>query len=162
MSHRANLQAKILSRAQLIAQVQAWQAQGERVVFTNGCFDILHYGHVDYLTRAADLGDRLVVALNADQSVAKLKGPSRPIQNEASRGLVMAALGCVAALCFFEEETPLALIQALKPDVLVKGADYTMATIVGAAEVIAAGGRVETIAISEGYSTTAIEARIKG
>lgn len=162
MTYRASIQAKIMSRAQLEAQVQAWQAQGQQVVFTNGCFDLLHYGHVDYLNRAADLGDRLVVALNADQSVAKLKGPTRPIQNEASRGLVMASLACVSALCFFEDETPLALIKMLKPAVLVKGADYALTEIVGAAEVCAAGGRVETITLSEGYSTTAIEARIKG
>lgn len=151
-----------MSRTQLVAQVQAWQEQGDRVVFTNGCFDILHYGHVDYLNRAAELGDRLVVALNSDRSVSKLKGPSRPIQHEASRGLVMASLACVSALCFFEEETPLELIKALKPAILVKGSDYAIAEIVGAAEVLASGGSVETVALSEGYSTSAIEARIKG
>lgn len=152
---------KIRSRENLVQQVRIWQAAGETVVFTNGCFDILHYGHVDYLHRAAALGNRLVVALNTDASVSRLKGPHRPLQNEASRGLVMAALGCVDALCFFDEPTPQALITDLLPDVLVKGADYSIDQIVGAKEVLANGGRVETISLSEGYSTSAIEQRIQ-
>ncbi len=150
-----------MSREALQKQVQLWQAAGETVVFTNGCFDILHYGHVDYLHQAALLGNRLVVGLNTDASVSRLKGPNRPLQNEASRSLVMAALGCVDALCFFDEATPLELITAIQPDVLVKGADYNVDQIVGAKVVLAKGGKVETIALSEGYSTTAIEQRIQ-
>lgn len=160
MSQRVDIQLKIKSRQELQQQVSAWKAAGETVVFTNGCFDLLHFGHVDYLYRAADLGTKLVVALNTDASVSRLKGPNRPIQTEASRGLVMAGLGCVDAVCFFDEPTPLALIEALLPQVLVKGADYTLDQIVGAREVLAAGGRVETVSLSEGYSTSAIEKRI--
>lgn len=151
-----------MSPEALQQQVQLWQAAGETVVFTNGCFDILHYGHVDYLHKAAALGNRLVVALNTDASVSRLKGPHRPLQNQDSRSLVMAALGCVDALTLFDEETPLELIKTLKPDVLAKGADYSIDQIVGAKEVLARGGRVETVALSAGYSTTAIEQRIQG
>ncbi len=161
MAQLENIKAKILSRDDLLRQVRTWQAAGEKVVFTNGCFDILHYGHVDYLHRAAALGSRLVVALNTDASVSRLKGPNRPLQNEASRGLVMAAIGCVDALTFFDEPTPLELINILLPDVLVKGADYSIDEIVGAKEVLARGGKVETVAISPGYSTTSIEQRIQ-
>lgn len=161
MAQLPNINAKILSREALLEQVTAWQSAGETVVFTNGCFDILHYGHVDYLHQAAALGHRLVVALNTDASVSRLKGPNRPLQNEASRGLVMAALGCVDAITFFDEATPLELITTLLPDVLVKGADYSIDQIVGAKEVLANGGKVETIALSTGYSTTAIEQRIQ-
>lgn len=161
MAQLPNIKAKILSREALLQQVRTWQAAGETVVFTNGCFDILHYGHVDYLHQAAALGQRLVVALNTDASVSRLKGPNRPLQNEASRGLVMAALGCVDALTFFDEATPLELITALLPDVLVKGADYSLDQIIGAKEVITNGGKVETITLSNGYSTTAIEQKIQ-
>lgn len=161
MAQLPNIKAKILSREALQQYVRTWQSAGETVVFTNGCFDILHYGHVDYLHQAAALGHRLVVALNTDASVSKLKGPHRPLQNEASRGLVMAALGCVDAITFFDEATPLELIITLLPDVLVKGADYSIDQIIGAKEVIANGGKVETIVLSMGYSTTAIEQRIQ-
>lgn len=161
MAQLPNIKAKILSREALLQQVRAWQTAGETVVFTNGCFDILHYGHVDYLHQAAALGQRLVVALNTDASVSKLKGPNRPLQNEASRGLVMAALGCVDAITFFDEATPFELISTLLPNVLVKGADYSIDQIIGAKEVLANGGRVETVALSAGYSTTAIEQRIQ-
>lgn len=149
-----------MNREALQQQVAAWKAAGETVVFTNGCFDLLHYGHVDYLFRAADLGSKLVVALNTDASVSRLKGPHRPIQSEASRALVMAGLGCVDAVTFFDEPTPETLIELLLPQVLVKGADYSIEQIVGARQVLAAGGRVETIPLSTGYSTSAIEARI--
>lgn len=161
MAQLPNIKAKILSREALQQYVRTWQSAGETVVFTNGCFDILHYGHVDYLHQAAALGHRLVVALNTDASVSKLKGPHRPLQNEASRGLVMAALGCVDAITFFDEATPLELIITLLPDVLVKGADYSIDQIIGAKEVIANGGKVKTIVLSMGYSTTAIEQRIQ-
>lgn len=147
-------------RDALIEQVAAWKKAGEKVVFTNGCFDLLHYGHVDYLFRAADLGTRMVVALNTDASVSRLKGPHRPIQSEESRGLVMAALACVDAVTFFDEETPETLIALLLPSILVKGADYAINQIIGARQVIEAGGKVMTIPLSTGYSTSAIEARI--
>jgi D-glycero-beta-D-manno-heptose 1-phosphate adenylyltransferase len=161
MAQLPNIKAKIMSREALQQQVQLWQAAGETVVFTNGCFDILHYGHVDYLHQASELGNRLVVGLNTDVSVSRLKGPNRPLQNEVSRSLVMAALGCVDALCLFDEATPLELITDLQPDVLVKGADYSVDQIVGAQEVLARGGKVVTITLSPGYSTTAIEQRIQ-
>jgi rfaE bifunctional protein nucleotidyltransferase chain/domain len=161
MAQLPNIKAKIMSREALQQQVQLWQAAGETVVFTNGCFDILHYGHVDYLHQASELGNRLVVGLNTDASVSRLKGPNRPLQNEVSRSLVMAALGCVDALCLFDEVTPLELITDLQPDVLVKGADYSVDQIVGAQEVLARGGKVVTITLSPGYSTTAIEQRIQ-
>lgn len=161
MVKRADLDHKLLTREDLKRQVTDWKKAGETVVFTNGCFDLLHYGHVDYLFRAAELGTKLVVALNTDDSVSKLKGPHRPLQNEASRGLVMAALACVSAVTFFEEETPEQLIAELLPNVLVKGADYSVDQIAGAKQVLAAGGKVETVALSPGYSTSAIEARAR-
>ncbi|MEL6535343.1 MAG: D-glycero-beta-D-manno-heptose 1-phosphate adenylyltransferase [Bacteroidota bacterium] len=139
-----------------------WQQNGERVVFTNGCFDILHLGHVDYLEKARAKGDRLIVGLNTDQSVSRLKGPSRPLVNEQDRARVMAALQCVDAVVLFGEETPLELIQLLSPDVLVKGGDYTLETIVGADVVLDKGGVVETIAFVEGRSTTALVQKIQG
>lgn len=161
MVRRADIGQKILSRAALTKQVNDWKRAGETVVFTNGCFDLLHYGHVDYLFKAAELGTKLVVALNSDASVSKLKGPHRPLQNESSRGLVMAGLACVSAVTFFEEDTPEQLIAELLPNILVKGADYSLEQIAGAKQVIAAGGKVETIALSPGYSTSAIEARAR-
>ncbi len=152
---------KIMLQPQLQQQVQAWRKAGERVVFTNGCFDILHYGHVDYLARAAGLGERLVVGLNSDASVSRLKGAHRPIQDEQSRLHVMAALGFVDAVTLFEEDTPLELIRLLMPDVLVKGGDWRPEQIVGADLVLAAGGEVHSLPFIEGYSTTAIENKIK-
>lgn len=131
------------------------------MVFSNGCFDILHLGHVDYLERAKALGDKLVVALNTDASVQRLKGPGRPIVNEESRGRVMAALSFVDLVVFFDEETPKELIEALKPNVLVKGGDYTPETIVGADDVISLGGKVLTLPLIDGYSTTNFVEKIK-
>ena len=131
-------------------------------MFTNGVFDLLHPGHVDYLAKAADLGDSLIVGLNADASVKKLnKGALRPLQSEWARAYVLSALESVKAVIIFSEETPLNLINAIQPDVLVKGGDYTIDTIVGAKEVLALGGEVKVIPFLEGYSTTAIEQKIK-
>lgn len=141
--------------------VANWHADGMSVVFTNGCFDILHLGHVDYLERARQLGDRLVVALNTDASVQRLKGPERPIVNEASRARVMAALGFVDLVVFFDEETPMELIEAIEPDVLVKGGDYTIETIVGAKFVLDRGGKVIPLPLIDGYSTTTFVNKIK-
>ncbi|MEY4002403.1 MAG: hypothetical protein RIT07_445 [Bacteroidota bacterium] len=134
---------------------------GQRIVFTNGCFDILHAGHVTYLQEAAGLGDFLVVGINSDKSIKRLeKSPARPLQNEFSRTAVMAALGCVGAVVIFDEDTPLELIQAVKPDVLVKGADYKIEDIVGAREVLSWGGEVKTLDFLPGYSTSNIEKKI--
>ena len=136
---------KILSRADLKKQVENWKQKGDSVVFTNGCFDILHLGHVDYLEKARNLGDRLVVGLNTDTSVSRIKGPERPIVGEVSRGRVMAALGFVDAVTFFEEDTPFELINNILPDILVKGSDYLTENIVGA----------------DGFSTSSIVNKIK-
>ncbi|MBI1183751.1 D-glycero-beta-D-manno-heptose 1-phosphate adenylyltransferase [bacterium] len=157
-----SLKAKIHPTvAALKAQTDVWKNAGERVVFTNGCFDIIHPGHVDYLFHARDLGSRLVIGVNTDDSVRRLKGQHRPIQHEEARLQVLAALACVDALLLFGEETPIHLITEIMPDVLVKGGDYTIKTIVGAQEVMANGGRVEVIPFLEGYSTSAIERKIK-
>lgn len=145
---------KILTLESLVEKRQEWN--DKKVVFTNGCFDILHLGHVDYLEKAASKGDKLIVALNTDASVSKLKGPTRPINNEIARARIMAALSFVDAVVFFSEDTPLSLIKRLKPDVLVKGSDYTISNIVGADIVMENGGKVETIELVDGYSTTNI------
>lgn len=156
------LQRKVCENYESLAKrVKDWQAEGEKVVFTNGCFDIIHPGHVDYLTRAKELGQRLVIGVNTDKSVSDLKGPHRPIQNENARLQVLAALECVDALVLFGEETPLKLISQVLPNILVKGGDYTLETIVGADVVMENGGRVEVIPFLDGYSTSAIEKKIK-
>ena len=156
-----NTTAKIWKRADAAQQAAAVKAAGKRIVFTNGCFDILHAGHVTYLQEASALGDFLVVGVNSDDSVKRLdKSPARPLQNEFSRSTVMAALQCVGAVIVFDEDTPLELIQAVKPDVLVKGADYNIGDIVGAKEVLSAGGEVKTLEFLPGYSTSSIEKKI--
>ncbi len=141
--------------------VAGWKKAGQRVVFTNGCFDLLHFGHITYLARARELGDRLVVGLNGEQSVRRLKGPGRPINDEPTRQLLLAALEFVDLVVAFEQDTPFELISLLKPNVLVKGGDYRPEDIVGADVVLAAGGEVKALPFIEGYSTTAIEARIR-
>lgn len=140
---------------------KTWADQHEKVVFTNGCFDILHRGHVDYLNKAADLGTKLIVAINSDKSVSGIKSPSRPIQDELSRAEIMASLGCVDAVIVFDESTPYNLISLLVPDILVKGADYKAEDIVGYDVVIAHGGQVLTLDFLPGYSTSLIEKKIK-
>jgi D-glycero-beta-D-manno-heptose 1-phosphate adenylyltransferase len=143
------------------AQVKLWQTKGEKVVFTNGCFDLLHLGHVDYLEKARNLGDRLVIGLNTDDSVSRFKGPERPLQDQNSRARVLAALQFVDAVVFFNEDTPLNLISELLPNVLGKGSDYVAENIVGADVVKRNGGKVETIDFVPGYSTTRIVEKIK-
>lgn len=156
-----NTDLKIWKREEAAQRAAAIKAEGKRIVFTNGCFDILHAGHVTYLQEAAALGDFLVVGVNSDDSVKRLdKSPARPLQNEFSRSTVMAALQCVGAVIVFDEDTPLELIQAVKPDVLVKGADYNLEDIVGAKEVLSAGGEVKTLEFLPGYSTSSIEKKI--
>lgn len=138
-----------------------WQQQGEKVVFTNGCFDLIHRGHVDYLAKAADLGTKLIVALNTDASVSALKGPHRPIQDEQSRLLIMASFAFVDAVVLFAEPTPYELIKLITPNVLVKGSDYKPEDIVGYDVVTQHGGTVQTIDFLPGFSTSLIEKRIK-
>jgi rfaE bifunctional protein nucleotidyltransferase chain/domain len=149
------------SNEKLAKQVMSWQIHNEKVVFTNGCFDILHLGHIDYLAKAADLGDRLIIGVNTDSSIGSIKGPSRPIIDEVTRATKLAALLFVDAVILFGEDTPLTLIEAVKPDVLVKGGDYTIDTIVGADAVLARGGTVDVIPFLTGHSTTAIIDKIK-
>jgi D-glycero-beta-D-manno-heptose 1-phosphate adenylyltransferase len=137
------------------------QRAGRRVVFTNGCFDILHVGHVRYLQEARAQGDLLIVALNTDASVKRLKGPERPIQNEGARSEIMAALGCVDFVTLFDQQTPEELIREIRPDVLVKGGDWTVDKIAGGAFVQSYGGEVKSLQFSEGHSTTNIVERIR-
>jgi rfaE bifunctional protein nucleotidyltransferase chain/domain len=148
--------------AALIQRLAPLRQHGGRVVFTNGCFDLLHPGHVRYLAAARALGDALVVGLNDDASVTRLKGPERPILQAAERAEVLAALAAVDHVIVFAEDTPLALVTALRPDVLVKGADWADADIVGAEVVRAAGGRVERVALVPGVSTSELLRRIRG
>jgi len=147
---------KLMTSEQAKALVADWRSQGLSVVFTNGCFDLLHPGHLLVLHEAAMQGDRLVVGLNADASVVRLKGPSRPVQKELARAAVLAALEVVDAVVIFEEDDPALLIGILQPDVLVKGGDYTIQQIVGSEQVLAGGGRVHIVPILEGHSTTAL------
>ncbi len=155
------IQQKIYNREDMARQCHVWRASGKKLVFTNGCFDILHHGHLDLLARAADFGNILILALNTDSSVQRLKGPERPITNETDRAFQAASLLCVDAVCLFDEDTPEALIKLLKPDVLVKGGDYTIENIVGAEFVQSCGGSVEIIPFVDGYSTTSVIERIR-
>ena len=155
-------QDKVLTRDELVRRVAVWRANSDQVVFTNGCFDLLHVGHIAVLEQARRQGDRLIVAINSDASVSALKGPSRPVVNENSRGRVLAALAAVDAVVVFDEPTPLNLILASRPDVLVKGGDYDESTIVGAREVRSWGGRVAIVPIVEGHSTTRLIERSLG
>ena len=145
---------KVLTRDELVRRVAVWRANGERVVFTNGCFDLLHVGHITVLEQSRRLGDRLIVAINSDASVSCLKGPSRPVVEQSARARVLAALAAVDAVTIFDEPTPLELIVASRPDVIVKGGDYNEDTVVGAKEVKSWGGKVAIVPIVEGHSTT--------
>jgi D-beta-D-heptose 7-phosphate kinase/D-beta-D-heptose 1-phosphate adenosyltransferase len=150
----------LLSRALAATLCQEFRANGQRIVFTNGCFDIVHIGHTRYLQAARNLGDVLFVGVNSDASVKRLKGASRPVNAELDRAELLSALCSVDYTCIFEEDTPFDLIQALQPDILVKGGDYTPETIIGADIVLARGGRVEVIPFVEGRSTTRILERL--
>ncbi len=154
------IQSKIFDQEKLMKQVSAWRLLSKKIVFTNGCFDILHLGHVDYLSKAADEADFLIVGVNTDQSTSKLKGPHRPINNEEQRTVILASLHFVDAVILFDEETPYNLIKLIQPDVLVKGADYKPEEIVGYDIVKASGGSVKTIDFLPGYSTSLIEEKI--
>lgn len=156
------IERKIISdRDNLLRQANTWRATGKKIVFTNGCFDILHHGHFDLLARAADMGNVLIVGLNTDASVKRLKGNDRPITHEQDRLFQIASLLCVDAVCLFDEDTPEKLIQTIRPDVLVKGGDYTINTIVGATFVNSYGGSVQVVPFVQGYSTTGLIANIK-
>jgi D-beta-D-heptose 7-phosphate kinase/D-beta-D-heptose 1-phosphate adenosyltransferase len=150
---------KVVEREELVQRVALWKANGERVVFTNGCFDLLHIGHITVLEQARRFGDRLIVAINSDASVSGLKGPTRPIVRETERARVLAALAAVDAVVVFGEPTPLELIVAAKPDVIVKGGDYIPDTVVGANEVKSWGGQVKIVPTVEGFSTTGLIAK---
>ncbi len=153
--------SKLLSREELTERVRGWQAAGRRVVMTNGCFDLLHAGHLTVLHESAQLGDALVVAINSDQSVRRLKGPERPLVPEQERAALLAALDCVDAVTVFDEDTPLELLAAATPDVLVKGADYTVEGVVGRELVESRGGRVALVPLLPEKSTTALLERIR-
>ncbi|MBK7476827.1 MAG: D-glycero-beta-D-manno-heptose 1-phosphate adenylyltransferase [Haliscomenobacter sp.] len=160
MSFLSEIEAKICTWEEARERIAGWQTAGQCVVFTNGCFDLLHYGHLHYLAQSRDLGDRLVIGLNAAESVKRLKGAHRPINDEATHFLQMASLACVDLVVGFEEDTPLELIQTLRPDVLVKGGDYQPEQIVGGGFVLAQGGKVIALPYISGYSTTSIEQKI--
>ncbi len=155
MSLNKKLYNKLLTIESCKAKLKLLNFLEKKIVFTNGVFDILHTGHVDYLSKARDLGDFLIVGLNSDSSVKRLdKGPERPINNEQARAVVLGALECVDAIVLFEEDTPYNLIKEIQPDVLVKGSDYEIEKIVGYDIVKAKGGEIKTITLSEGFSTT--------
>lgn len=152
---------KFFTRKSIVGPLEQLRFFEKKIVFTNGCFDILHLGHVDYLTKAAQFGDYLIVGLNSDASIQLLqKGPARPLQDEKSRMHIIAALHVVDAVILFDEETPYELIQLVQPDILVKGADYQVEQISGHDIVLARGGKVELVELVKGYSTSAIERKI--
>lgn len=163
MSFHSRLRSKIVSKEETKKNILPLKEAGKKIVFTNGCFDLLHPGHVDYLCRARDLGDFLIVGLNTDASVKLLeKAPNRPINSQETRALVLAGLACVDAIILFDEATPFELIKFIGPDILVKGDDYAIEKIVGHDIVLASGGKVITIPFLHGYSTTAIINKITG
>ncbi|NPA37763.1 MAG: D-glycero-beta-D-manno-heptose 1-phosphate adenylyltransferase [Chlorobi bacterium] len=159
--HIEKIKNKIVSREGAARKIKEWQDRGDKIVFTNGCFDIVHRGHVEYLSRAADFGQHLVIGLNTDDSVSRLKGPDRPIVDEESRAILLAALQFVDMVIYFDEDTPYELIKTIQPDILVKGSDYNVEDIVGYDIVTGLGGKVETIDFVEGFSTSNIIEKIK-
>jgi rfaE bifunctional protein nucleotidyltransferase chain/domain len=161
MKATKHIQQKILSAHQLQQELMRWRKFSKKVAFTNGCFDILHAGHIHSLMQAASFADVLIVGLNSDTSTKRLKGDNRPVNNEQNRALLLASLVMVDAVVLFDEDTPFELITSVMPDVLVKGGDYTVDTIVGAKEVIANGGTVEIIPLVEGLSTTSLIQKIE-
>jgi D-glycero-beta-D-manno-heptose 1-phosphate adenylyltransferase len=162
MLNKQIIEGKIFTLGDLKKQINVWRLQEQKIVFTNGCFDLLHLGHIDYLMKAADLGDKLIIGLNTDLSVKGLnKGSSRPIQDEHSRAMILAALHFTAAVVFFDTPTPYELIKAIAPDFLVKGADYQPEEIVGYDIVKGRGGEVITLEFLPGFSTSLIEQKIK-
>ena len=161
MDYLKLLQSKIISDENLNALLTYWRLKDEKIVFTNGCFDLLHRGHVEYLAQAASLGSILIVGLNSDQSVRSIKGDQRPVQDEYSRALLTASLRFVTGVKLFDEDTPYELIRRIEPDVLVKGGDYKEEDIVGGDVVRSHGGDIVTIEFKEGYSTSGIIDKIR-
>ena len=162
MTKLESIQRKILIPNRFDSLLAYWSFKEFKIVFTNGCFDIIHLGHIDYLAKAADLGNKLIIGLNSDASTRRLKGPTRPINDEHSRAMILASLSFVDAVVLFDEDTPYNLIKTIQPDILVKGADYKPEDIVGYDIVMAKGGKVETLEYLQGYSTSSIEKKIKG
>jgi rfaE bifunctional protein nucleotidyltransferase chain/domain len=161
MSFHNQLKEKVVSQDQALKELKAWREKNKKIVFTNGCFDIIHPGHIDYLSQARDLGDILVLGLNTDQSVRRLnKGSNRPINDERTRAYVLAGLASVDLIVFFDEETPYNLIKLLQPNVLVKGNDYEVDKIIGFDILKENGGEVITIPFLEGYSTSSLIKKI--
>ena len=160
MNQWNKLQTKVYTTNTLKSQLTEWRKNDQKIVFTNGCFDLLHLGHVDYLAKARDLGHKLIIGLNTDASVSRIKGPSRPVKDQNSRAIILAAMQFVDAVIFFDEETPINLITWVQPDVLLKGGDYTLEGIVGHEIVLAKGGEVKTIPFVEGYSSSKLIAKI--
>ena len=161
MSHLEKINDKIISLQALKSRVKNWKSGNEKIVFTNGCFDILHRGHIDILAKTADLGDKLIIGLNSDSSIRKLKEENRPIVDEKSRALLLAAFSFVDAIVLFSEQTPFNLIADIKPDILAKGGDYKIEEIVGYEVVQQNGGEVITIPLTEGFSSTNIIDKIQ-
>ncbi|MBL57884.1 MAG: D-glycero-beta-D-manno-heptose 1-phosphate adenylyltransferase [Flavobacteriales bacterium] len=153
--------SKIQSIEQSNKTIENWRKEKETIVFTNGCFDLLHLGHIDYLTKAKDLGSKLIIGVNSSQSVTRLKGPTRPINSTETRAFMLAAFKFVDLVVIFEDDTPIDLISNIKPNILVKGGDYTLETVVGAKEVMKYGGDVKIIPFLEGFSTTSIVTKIQ-
>lgn len=161
MSKTEFIKRKIIAADKIDSLLVMWRFQEKKVVFTNGCFDLLHLGHIDYLSKAADLGDILLIGLNTDASVSRIKGPQRPILDEYARAMMLASLQFVDAVVLFDEDTPYELIKRVQPDVLVKGKDYKAEDVVGYDIVMDKGGSVETIDLVEGYSTTALIEKLR-
>jgi rfaE bifunctional protein nucleotidyltransferase chain/domain len=162
MNYITEIETKIIAPSNRFPLLQQWKEQHKKIVFSNGCFDLLHRGHVDYLAKAAAMGDILIIGLNSDNSIQRLKGNARPIMDEYARAFVLASLFFVHAVVLFEQDTPLELIAWIQPDILVKGADYKEDSIVGASIVKENGGKVVCIDLVPGFSTTSIIHKIKG
>ena len=160
LTHLDIIKRKVVDLNQLQHLIYRWRFLSKKIVFTNGCFDILHLGHIDYLAKASDLGDILVLGVNSDASTRGLKGPNRPINNEEQRSVLLASLHFMDAIIIFDDPTPIELIKIVRPDVLVKGSDYNLSNIVGADVVQSYNGQVKTIDFLPGYSTTLIEEKI--
>jgi len=156
MTNLDYIKNKFYDKTTIINQLNIWRSENKKIVFTNGCFDILHKGHIEYLSKSKDFGDILIVGLNSDNSVKRLKGEERPINHQNSRSFILSALLFVDAVIYFDEDTPLNLIEIINPDVLVKGGDYKKEDIVGYDFIIERGGIVKTIDLVKGYSTTNI------
>ena len=161
MSHHKNLNSKIYNLDILTNKVEQWKKSGDKIVFTNGCFDIIHRGHIELLASTADLGNKLIIGLNSDLSIQKIKGKGRPIIDEDSRAILLSALSFVDAIILFSEDTPLKLISSLLPDVLAKGGDYEIKNIVGNEIVQRNGGKIKLVSFLDGFSSTTIIDKIK-